>query len=817
MTPDLNSLMKTAMDKVGGMFPDATKTPKAKVSADTDTMPLGTYDDEELLELWTKIKKEAFDGRWVFERQWMRNIYYVLGRQWIEYHAKHGGWRDKRMAAWVPRPVTNKCKETVQALRAIFTDIKIGVNVRPNGTDPKNVSAAAVADELSNIIHETHRMDNVMSEFDFWLLTTGNAFMHTFLDYDLAHGTIEVPRSVCAECGAMEQQTADATECAECGGMLEPAMEEDGITPMVELKPKGKPTTIPLSPLELAFPNSYARFDDLPYVVRMRWRTKGYFEAHPTLNKMVTAGKIVWQKSPTDQSLQMFKSMSSHNDLGVSPAYWTESGQTSQSEDGITEYEVWMKPCNAYPEGLVFRVYGEQKPVLAHLEAEEALPGPLPYKDAEGKPLFTFTHGGYDHVGGRILASGPIDLIAEKQNQLNQLDSMILLIIMRMANPVWLEPKGAEIERLTGVPGLVIKWNPLTVNGQAKPERIEGTGPHTSLFTIREQYLKDIEELVGTYDIVKGAKPTGIEAFSALQLLVERSQSRFSPIFQSRGNAYKDWYKFALELEREFGPDDRTVAVMTPARTWSFQQFKRASLQGSVSVIVEDGSTTPKTNLGMRAAVEHAHGLGMLNLAEPDQQYEALKLFGLTRMVPTLDIHVQRALQKEQAFEEWLQDDMAKQKWMLKTQQADMEYQAKVEAMPPAMPDPMNPGMPVAAPPPEPPSPLDGTPLKWRPWYNPMIHKQQFEKWANSDRVVELIKQFPEAEGLLEAHYAEIDLALNPPMPPMGMPGAEGPPGGQQPGKPQGPAMAMRNSVKNSSKSNEPKGQGQGAQNAGPA
>ena len=808
--PNLNELMKTALDKAGALFP--TKDPVAKPSGDTDAMPLGTFDDQELLDLWTKIKKESFDSRWVFERQWMRNIYYVLGRQWIEYHARHGGWKDKRMAAWIPRPVTNKCKETVQALRAIFTDIKIGVNVRPNGTEPKNVAAAAVADEMSNLIHESHEMDSVMTEFDFWLLVTGNAFLHTYVDYDMKYGVIRVPMLECAECGAMKAETdlsedaAMAPTCAECGGMMQPAMEEDGVTQMVEVRPQGRPKTIPLSPLEVAFSNQYARFSELPYIVRLRWRTKGYFENHPQLKELVS--KITWQKAPTDQSLQIFKSLSTQNDLGVSPAYWTESGSTTSQEDGISEYEVWMKPCDAYPDGVVFRVYGDQKPMIAHLEETEALPGPLPYRDADGKPLFTFTHAGYDHVGGRILASGPIDLIAQKQDQLNQLDSMILLIIQRMANPVWLEPKGAEIERLTGVPGLVIKWNPLTVNGQAKPERIEGIGPDASLFTIREQYLKDIEELVGTFDIVKGAKPTGVEAFSALQLLVERSQSRFSPVFGARGGAYKDWYKYALELEREFGPGERTQAIMTPARTWTFQQFKRTQLQGSVSVIVEDGSTIPKTNLGMRAAMEQANQLGMLNLQDTDTQYEGLKLFGLTRLVPTLDIHVQRALQKQQAFEDWLADPKALMAFQQETAAAEDQYQAAVATAPPPTVDPMSGAM-VGAPLPEPPNPMMNTPLKWRRWYNPQIHKNQFEKWANSDRVTELLKQYPFAEGMLDAHYQEIEmnLALS-----MGLMAD-----GSQPPQQGGGAMAMQNSNNESTKGNEPRGNGQGAQGQGPA
>lgn len=716
--------------------------------------PTPAYTDDELLELWQQMKKESLSDRWVWDRQYYRNLMYVLGRQWIEYQSRYGGWRDKRMAQWIPRPVTNKCKETVTAIRAMFTSIKLGVNVRPNGAAPENVSAAAVADELAPVLHEDHDMDQVMSEFDFWLITTGNAFLHTFVDYDLKYGQTVITAEQCTQCMEVTSSsdlTGPQPVCPTCGGtqFIEATDPTTG-APVEKRFPKGKPVTLPLSPLEIAFPNSYARFSDLPYVIRMRWKTKRYFQEHPVLKALVN--DISWQKSPQDQSLQLFKALASHNDLGVSSVYMAGGTGANEQEDGIPEYEIWMRPCDKYPEGLVFRVIGDDGGKIVHLEEQEAIPGPLPYKDAEGNPLFTFTHAGFEHVGGRILASGPLDLIIQKQDQLNQLDSMILLIIQRMSNPVWLEPKGLEIEKLTGMPGLVVKYNPLIANG-AKPERIAGEGPHTSLFTIREQYLRDIEELAGTFDVIKGQKPTGVEAFSALQLLVERSQSRFSGVFQSRGGAYKNWYKFALELEREFGQEERIKASMSAGRKWSFQNFKRTQLQGSVSVIVEDGSNVPKTALGMRAAIEHANQLGMLNMADPDQQYEGLKVMGLTRMIPTLDIHIQAALQKQQAFEEWLGDPMAQQASMA---QIDQESQAYALEAVQAPVDPMT-GQSSAGPAP---SPLNATPLKWLPWFDPIIHRQEFMKWANSDRMREMLKAQPMTEGLLTAHLQEMEMEV---------------------------------------------------------
>ena len=742
----------------------------------SDVPPAGSFDDQDLLDLWEIVKRESYDNRWVFERQWQRNLWYVLGRQWIEYQSKYGGWRDKRMAAWIPRPVTNKCKETVQAIRAMFTSINLSVNVRPNGSEPENVAAAATADEMAPLLHDIHLMNVAMSEFDFWLCVTGNAFLHTYVDYDIKHGALTITAEECQDCGVVTSSdalTGAQPVCPACqGSSFQQATDPTTGAPIQQVKPTGKPSTMVLSPLEIAFPNAYTRFEDLPYVVRARWRTKRYYQSHPELQKLV--GTITWQKAPQDHSMALFTSLTQTNDLGITPIYWSEgSGRGGQNDEGITEYEVWMKPTDQYPEGLVFRVAGDAAPFIVHLE-DEALPGPLPYKDAAGNPLFTFAHAQYEHVGGRILGSGPLDVIIQKQDQLNQLDSQVLLCLQRMANPVWLEPKGAEIQKLTGMPGLVIKWNPLTVGGQAKPERIAGIPIDASVMALREQYLKDIEDLSGTFDIMKGQKPAGVEAFSAIQALIERSQARFSSVFVSRGEAYKNWFKFALEIEREFGPEERVRGVLTPARTWTFQTFKRSQLQGDVSVVVEDGSTTPKTNLGMRAAVEHAKSLGLLDMTQPDQQYEGLKLMGLTRMAPTLDIQVQSALQKQQAFETWIADPKNLQILVQTVQQQQNAYQQQVQVTQQHQERNIavaqaNPALPMPPPmqmPPPPPSILESTPLKWQPWYSAAVHMQEFLKWANDDHVRDLLTQTPMTQKLLEIHMQEISAAMpQPPQP----------------------------------------------------
>ena len=168
-------------------------------------------------------------------------------------------------------------------------------------------------------------------------------------------------------------------------------------------------------------------------------------------------------------------------------------------------------------------------------------------------------------------------------------------------------------------------------------------------------------------------------------------------------------------------------------------------------------------------------------------------MFGLTKTVPTLDIHMQAALQKQDAFEKWVVNDKVVKAALAIAQeqqavydQALMQYQTATSQQFAEAADPANPlpePLPMPAPPP---SVLDGTPLKWQPWYNAPIHLQEFLKWANDDHVRELMVKIPVVESILRMHMQEIIAA---------MPAPVEAPGAPAPG---GAAVAMQNSNSNS-------------------
>ena len=722
------------------------------------------YSDARLLEMFDKMRKESTDYRWVFERDWTRDLHYINNRQWLAYNPTRREWIDKRLQKWVPRPVTPKTAEALSAIRTNMAAINLGVVARPVGHDTESIAAAQIADQMAPLIHEEHLMQQVMREADFWMIATGNACLQMSWDTDKRFNRVFIQHELCMGCGAVlpPQIIVQAGQrCPNCGAQqFMPATEPSG-KPAGEWIASGKGKTTALSPFEWAVPPNVTRFDELPYIIRMRWRDKSWFEA----NQPDLVHKIAWEKTPTDRSLQLYKSLALFNDTMTS-GQATLGSFGNMTAEGITEYELWLKPTTEFPKGFVMRVLGEKNAVLMHREAEEGLPGPIPFKDIEGNPLFPFAHAQYEHIGGRLYGRSAISPLIQKQDQLNQLDSLIQLIVQRMANPVWVLPEGAGIDHFSGEPGLIMKWNPLAAGGQAKPERIAGAEVPSSLYQLREQILNEIESLSGTYDIIKGQKPAGVEAFSALQLLVERSQSRFTAAYQARGEMYRKWFSIAIELERQFGPDQRTHAVLGPNKGYTFRHFENAQLQGQLTFVVEDGSNMPKTSLGERAAIEQANQLRLLSAEDPDQRYALLQKFGLTDLVPTLNYHVQAALQVQDAFERWAEQ------------------------------------------------PVGPSPLVIKPWFDVNIHWTERIKWLNADRMREMMAQRPEIEPLIVAHLGEMQMILMPPAPQVDEKGKPIPQGANAPGG----GQAMTGSNRESGATDTlPSGNKQtGSQNQGP-
>jgi hypothetical protein len=746
----VSQLPMFAQPQAPGLAP-GEPTPEEDVYANLDR--------KALLQRFKDLREDAQELRMVFERQWWRDLLYVLNRQWIFFDTKRNEWRDKRLKKWIPKPVTNKMKEVQNAIRSMFAAVQLGTISRPNGGNPKNIETANTVDGLQPLVHEEHEMDAKMRLADFWAVNTGCAFIYPWWNPD--GGEVKaVEHDQCLGCGqtiAPEELPDPANfTCPICGGTASQPK-------VVSHAPIGKGCTDVISPFEMLLPSDASLFEEVDRLIRVRWRPKRYYEQNfPEL-----APTLTYEKQSGERSLHMFKALAGQNDMSTAP--FSMGGSQRGQSLGLTEYEYWEKPSKEYPKGLYFRVLGDKSEQILE-DPEQSSPGPIPVETNKEEPLWPWIQYAYEEFGGRLWPASAITPLIQKQDQINQLDSHTQLAVQRMGNPIWLEPKGSEVERFTGEPGLVVKYTSVGTTPQ-KPERIPGEPIPASTFQLRDQYLRDIEEMAGTYDVLKGQKPTGVEAFSALQLLVERSQSRFTTAFGLRGEAYKRWFKVAIELERKYGPTQRTLSLLGPNNTWTFQTFENADLQGDVAIVVEDGTNVPKTSLGKRAAMEQAHNMGFVDPSDPDTKHAFLSEQGLFNLMPGLDAKKKAALRQQDAFEQWIKADMP-----------------GAQVIPP---DPATGQGPS----------VSGSPLKIQPWDDPMILQNELSKWANSDKMQEILND-PEigqmVTAILTEYFFTLQSMLMPPVDPVtGQPrgpGPGGPPGaggGGQPGHTPGAGQAM--------------------------
>lgn len=679
-SPEPPGLMQAIREKVFGRAPAPGTTPQTP-----DAYAL-LQNEKAAIELLTKTREICEPGRELFEYGWWRNLLYLLGRQWIYWNPGSREFKDKRLYKWVPKPVTNMIRTTVLSIRATASDLALAAHARPNGQAPKNVMAAQIADDMEPAIQHEHEIKKGFDIADFWTIVTGNSFLHPHWDKADPKNSVQVIREQCMLCqtvsDAVQIQEANG-RCPSCGGSQFTQLPPEPV-------PIGRGRTIVASPLELLMPLYAADFDAVDRLVYLTWKPKHQIEDEFGAE---FADRVCADSGPDVRSMQLFKALATTSDLVSTPTSWN-TGTFTGYIVGAMEQHLWIRPNRKYPQGVYLRFIGGTNPTPVGLERKPD----IPWKTKDNRAIWPWIHYPYEVIGGRLYAMGAIDAIVQKQDQINQTDSLNQLTMQRMGNPIWLEPKGAEVERFTGEPGMVVKYLTVGASG-AKPERISGENIPQSFFAVREQYIRDVEELAGTYDVLKGSKPSGVEAFSALQLLVDRSQSRFKTFFKARSEAYRQWYAIALELERMHGPTERVHATLGPNRSWTFQTFDRANLDGDISIVVEDGTNVPKTALGRRAAIEHANQMGMIPKNNPEVQFAVLTEIGVPELVPSLDADVKECQREQQVFEEW----------------AAAGFNGPM-------------------------------PLRRLPWHNDVVHLAENRKWMNGDAVREILQKLGETD-----------------------------------------------------------------------
>lgn len=618
------------IDKIAdhfGIGKDAVNTTPPSV-VDSDQPADDIYKDYDKLRSRVKDAVDVKDHlRWAFERLWFRAILYYLGNQWLTWDARSRRWREKKLRKWVPKPVTNRYASTIESIVSAIQSFKVLPSAWPATDDVEDIAATNVAERAIDIINDEIHVDCVREAVAKWIGLNGDAFVFPYYDRrDATLGKKIIQALRCTACGTdsqpLEVEQAGGS-CPNCTSPeLIPATDEAG-KPVGKEYPVGRMRAEVWSPLQV-----YLNIDITDMSRQHRFTGMQSYDLETIKQRWPETGKTVTPdtQSATRTAKYFLEAIAySTEDSG----YNLTGAAAKERASVLFHFEM---PSEEYPEGLVV-IMSSDETIL------EAGPSPFFEENTESGskdyywPLVKF---GYSFVPGRLYSKTPAYDLIGKQDQLNRLESLIELAIMKGVHSTWLLPTGSSISNLSGEPAQMVRYTP-TATGGHKPEVITQEPFSAIILEWKKQIQEDFEELGGTFDALKGNVPRGVSAGYAIQLLTERSYGRFASVFANWERGWVELYGILLKIFRTYVTEERLHKIKGASGAWEIAKFKGANLKGSVDLKIEGGASRPRSKIAEQALVESLSKLGVVNAQDPDQKFAIADMFGMTHLLGATD------------------------------------------------------------------------------------------------------------------------------------------------------------------------------------
>ncbi len=593
--------------------------------------------------LVTKRLDEWKKGRETFVRAAYRNILFFQGVQWINWDRRINRFRPSILTKGTPTPVTNKFAETVDALISVFARIEPRLHFAPGSpNEPEDRAAADVASRAIAVVEDEVSIRTTRQALAGWVGLTGGAWRETGYDPDPVHGTRELIVEQCDGCGAEREPEAPSLDllspCPECGGQYVQA---------TETVPRGKMYSDVVPIFEMYFDSSVTEWSRQKACLREKTVSEDAAKSRwPHLKESIQPNVVSGMDEWYGEALP---TIGPALDDGSTQRFLVNTSR--QVANRVTERWYWQLPDETYPDGLLAILLGRETVAFA---------GPLPYgaRQADGskQPFLPFVYFPQKRVPGSAYPKTVANDLALLQADRNRWQSIIKACGMRMGSPVWMVPTAANIQAFSGESGAVhrINWQ----QGMPHPStwRIPGQPIPMSFMQQIQMIDKDFEAISGIFDVLKGARPEGVSAGIALQILQERGMSRFGPLFIEWEYAHAEWARQALEIAREYWTEERFRKIQGRDGQWEVEKFVGADLQGQVDVIPEAGSSMPRSTLAERAEIEQLIALGVVNRADPETAFKILEKYGHLDLIPSMQADTKKAIMENEAFAQMATD-----------------------------------------------------------------------------------------------------------------------------------------------------------------
>lgn len=599
----------------------ASKEPKDALGSDTANI--------------LEMKRRLSQRRHLIERSWWGNINFHLGNQWILYNSTARRWQQRRLSPSVPTPVTNYFRSTLDTVKSAIAQHEPRYVGIPTRDDARSVAAAASTDAQLGIILKEGQFDKSRARMLDWLLLTGNSFQEVSWDNSDETGQEAMPKEVCSDCGTVfsaAKLDPNVPYCPKCGGMLVESATE------YEWLPRGEIRFDVLSPFEVYLDPVIEELEDQPFIVVVQSYTEEQIE-------MIWGVRVEGGQSSATQDLSNV-----HRDSIANITPGVASGSPYQGWAGdmlskrVVVFRAFIKKHREYPDGAYIVMTSNGK----ILEKEKKYP--WRNRAGAGRKFYPIIHYKFGTVPGRAWGYSPADDMLPKQYQLNKAESMLTMIMARMANPVWLIPANTNPSRISGDIGIQIEYTP--VGGQA-PNRLPGAEAPQSLVKYITDIKQSFDELSGAFAAVRGKSMGSRTPVGTVQSLQERGFGRWATVFSGLETGYQDMAIKSLEVWRQKAHTPRVLAIKDAIGGFTFAEFLGADWDDGVQVEVEAGSTRPHTQTEKLQVYMELGKIGALDFMDDAQKIKMLEDLGMLNMRAGVEEDTKHAYKENAEFMDW--------------------------------------------------------------------------------------------------------------------------------------------------------------------
>lgn len=185
---------------------------------------------------------------------------------------------------------------------------------------------------------------------------------------------------------------------------------------------------------------------------------------------------------------------------------------------------------------------------------------------------------------------GEVEQLMSPQHYINELTNQIIDNAKNTANMQWIIDKNSGIGqgKLTNRPGLVIRKTPGS-------EVRRDTPPQMPVY-VREQIeilKKDLQDISGVWDSLRGSQQGSITAASAILALQEASQARIRLKIKIMESSLSELAQIVYSRMQQFWKLDRWVRITDIEGNSMFRQINTEILENDYDLKVMAGSTMP--------------------------------------------------------------------------------------------------------------------------------------------------------------------------------------------------------------------------------